>query len=135
MPTFNHTLHTLGRATEDKILPTINEYYNCDFKRNENIFDVFDFKDEENNIIVEVKGRRIKSTQYDETIITMNKVTEGLKKIDLGFQVFFVFVFIDKTLEYELTEDSEFNVKITGTNSIEHAMIPITELKELLLYT
>ena len=31
-------------------------------------------------------------------------------------------------MEIELKEDTQFKVVLTGTNSIEHALIPITDL-------
>lgn len=129
---FNKQLWELGQKIEDQTLPKINKYYNCDFKRNENdIFDIFDFKDENNKVIVEIKGRRISSTQYKETIITASKVTNGFMKIDEGYRVYFVFVFTDKVMEIELKEDVEFQCKFTGTNSIKHYLIPIDSLTEI----
>tara|TARA_R110000803_G_scaffold174809_1_gene237388 strand:+ start:557 stop:961 length:405 start_codon:yes stop_codon:yes gene_type:complete len=128
---FNKELWKIGTKIEDETLPILNKYFGCDFKRNENnIFDILDFKDDDKKIIVEVKGRRINSYQFKDTIITASKITEGLKKIDEGFKVFFVFVFIDKVMEVEL-KDQDFKVKITGTNSILHYMIPVSDLTEL----
>ena len=130
--TFNQELWELGRKIEDKTLPLINNHYNCNFERNENdIFDILDFKDEAKKKIVEIKGRRIPSTQYAETIITASKVTAGFQKIDDGYQVYFVFVFTDKIFEYELKEDTDFKCKFTGTNCIKHYLIPIDELIEI----
>jgi hypothetical protein len=129
---FNETLWKLGQKIEDDTLPLINKHYGCDFKRNENdIFDILDFKDDDTKKIVEIKGRRIPSTQYEDTIITASKVTEGFMKIDQGYRVFFVFAFTDKTMEIELKEDSEFKVRFTGTNSIKHYCIPVTDLTEI----
>ena len=130
---FNETLWKIGQKIEDDTLPLINKYYECDFKRNENdIFDILDFKDDDTKKIVEVKGRRIPSTQYADTIITASKITEGFMKIDQGYRVFFVFVFTDKTMEIELKEDQDFKVKFTGTNCIKHYCIPITDLTEII---
>ena len=130
---FNETLWKIGQKIEDDTLPLINKYYDCDFKRNENdIFDILDFKDDDKKIIVEIKGRRIPSTQYEDTIITASKVTEGFMKLDHGYRVFFVFVFTDKTMEIELKEDFNFNVKFTGTNCIKHYCIPVKELTEII---
>jgi len=130
---FNETLWKIGQKIEDDTLPLINKYYECDFKRNENdIFDILDFKDDDTKKIVEIKGRRIPSTQYADTIITASKVTEGFMKIDQGYRVFFVFAFTDKTMEIELKEDSDFKVKFTGTNCIKHYCIPITDLTEII---
>lgn len=129
---FNETLWKIGQKIEDDTLPLINKYYNCDFKRNENdIFDILDFKDDDTKKIVEIKGRRIPSTQYEDTIITASKVTEGFMKIDQGYRVFFVFAFTDKTMEIELKEDSEFKVRFTGSNCIRHHCIPISDLTEI----
>ena len=130
---FNETLWKIGQKIEDDTLPLINKYYDCNFKRNENdIFDILDFKDDDKKIIVEIKGRRIPSTQYEDTIITASKVTEGFMKLDQGYRVFFVFVFTDKTMEIELKEDFNFNVKFTGSNCIKHFCIPVKELTEII---
>lgn len=129
---FNEKLWKIGQKIENDTLPLINKYYDCDFKRNENdIFDILDFKDDEKKIIVEIKGRRIPSTQYEDTIITASKITEGFMKIDQGYRVYFVFVFTDKTMEIELKEDFDFKVKFTGTNCIKHYCIPVSDLTEI----
>jgi len=129
---FNKELWDIGRKIEDTTLPLINSHYECNFQRNENdIFDILDFKDDDKKKIVEIKGRRIASTQYAETIITASKVTAGFQKIDDGYKVFFVFVFTDKIFEYELKEDTGFKCKYTGTNCIKHYLIPIDELIEI----
>ena len=68
---FNKELWDAGRKIEDKSLPQLNKYFKTNFKRNENdIFDILDFKDEEQKIIVEVKGRFNSSDAYEDTIIT-----------------------------------------------------------------
>ena len=129
---FNKELWEIGRQIEDKTLPLINKYYKCNFERNENdIFDILDFKDDTEKKIVEIKGRRIASTEYAETIITASKVTAGFQQIDKGYKVYFVFVFTDKIFEYQLKEDSSFKCKFTGTNCIKHYLIPIDELTEI----
>ena len=87
-------------------------------------------KDENEKKIVEVKGRRIASTQYKDTIITTSKITNGFQAIDQGYKVFLVFVFTDKAMYHELKEDDSFECKLTGTNCIQHYMIPIANLKE-----
>jgi hypothetical protein len=129
---FDKELWDIGKKIEDETLPLINKYYECDFKRNENdIYDILDFKDENTKKIVEIKGRRITSTQYEDTIITASKVNEGLNKVEDGYRVFFVFVFTDKIYEMELQKDQSFKVRFTGTNCIQHYLIPIKDLKEI----
>ena len=129
---FNQEFWDIGRKIEDTTLPLINEHYECNFQRNENdIFDILDFKDDDKKKIVEIKGRRIPSTKYTDTIITASKVTAGFQKVEDGYRVFFVFVFTDKIFEFELKEDAEFKCKYTGTNCIKHYLIPIDELIEI----
>ena len=129
---FNKTLWDFGRKIEDDVLPIANKLYDCDFKRNENnIFDIIDFKDDNKKVVVEVKGRKIKSTDYTDTIITASKITEGYHLIEQGFKVFFIFVFTDKIYWYELKEDAEFDCRFTGTNCIKHYMIPVAKLQEV----
>jgi len=129
---FNAELWNLGRKIEDHTLPMINEYFDCNFQRNDNdIWDVLDFKDEDNKKIVEVKGRRINSTDYEDTIITASKVTAGYQAIEQGYQVYFVFAFMDKTMYIELKSEASFKCKFTGTNCIRHYLIPIQDLQEL----
>jgi len=129
---FNKELWEYGRKIEDEVLPIANKIFNCDFKRNENdIYDILDFKDEEQKVIVEVKGRKIPSTKYSDTIITASKITEGYHQIDQGYKVNFIFVFTDKIFQYELKEDVAFDCRFTGTNCIKHYMIPVSDLIEI----
>lgn len=128
---FNKELWTIGQKIEDEALPKLNKYFNTDLQRDENnIWEILDFRDEEEKVIVEVKGRLIPSTQYDDTIITASKVMAGHQAIDEGYKVFFLFVFTDKSMIIELKEEQSFKVRFTGTNCIKHYCIPITELKD-----
>ena len=128
---FNDTLWNAGRKIEDDALPKLNKYFKTNFQRNENdIFDILDFKDEEEKIIVEVKGRFNTSHQYEDTIITASKVMAGQQAIDEGYRVYFLFVFTDCSKIMELKTDSNFKVKFTGTNCIRHYMIPVSSLDD-----
>ena len=129
---FNKELWEYGRKIEDIALPIVNRLYECDFKRNENdIYDILDFRDEDKKKIVEVKGRRILSTKFEETIITASKITAGFMEIDDGYEVYLVFVFLDKMYRFQLLEDAAFECSYTGTNCIQHYLIPITEMTEI----
>ena len=133
---FNKELWEAGRKIEDAALPQLNKYFKTDFKRNENdIFDILDFKNTEDKIIVEVKGRRNSSDAYEDTIITASKVMAGHQAIDEGYRVYFLFVFSDCSKIMELKEDSSFKVKYTGSNCIQHYMIPVAGLDDFVPFS
>ena len=128
---FNRKLWNMGRQIEDKIKPTLDEVFNCNFERSNNIFDIFDFCDENKKILCEVKGRNIKSDKYKETIVSYNKVQEAYRKVDEGWKVYFIFVFTDKSMYVELKDDLLWEVKLTGTYGISHSLIPVSSLHPL----
>ena len=131
MPRFNYELWKAGQKVEDNLKPKIDKFFDADFKRNDDIFDVLDFHDESKKKIVEVKGRNNPSAAYDDTIITCNKITEGLMRCELGYEVYFFFVFTDKTLYLKLDpENANFSMKYTGTHNVPHNLIPIKDLIE-----
>ena len=127
---FNKQLWTLGTKIEDAILPSINTKFDADFKRDQDIFDIIDFRDGDKKLACEIKGRRNTSSQYKDTIITLNKITKGWQMIDDGWDVYLIFVFTDKTMYHKLTGDENWKVKLTGTFGIEHYLIPVSELKD-----
>ena len=128
---FNKKLWEFGQQIENEVMPKLNSLFNADFKRDADIFDILDFHDNDKKIICEIKGRKIKSDKWADTIIPMNKVWEGFKNVDTGYKVYFVFVFTDKTKYIELTEDLKYEVKMTGTHTIEHALIKVSDLLDL----
>ena len=131
MPKFNYELWKAGQKVEDNLKPKIDKFFQCDFKRNTDIFDILDFHDDTKKKIVEVKGRNSPSDQYKDTIITCGKITEGLMMMETGFEVYIFFVFTDKTLYLKLdTDNADFTMKYTGTNNIPHYLIPIADLIE-----
>tara|TARA_R110001592_G_scaffold9488_6_gene50305 strand:- start:1203 stop:1598 length:396 start_codon:yes stop_codon:yes gene_type:complete len=125
---FNKQLWDYGTKIEEQVKPLIDKKFNADFKKNDDIWDILDFHDEEKKIICEIKGRKINHNQFPSTIIPMNKVQKGFMKTDEGYKVYFIFVFKDKTMYCELNEDLNYEIKLTGTNCIEHACIPINSL-------
>ena len=131
MPKFNKVLWELGRQTEDELKPDIDKFFGCDFYRNDDKFDVLDFHDDNNKVIVEVKGRKCSSTAWKETILTVGKITEGLMEVEKGYDVYIFFVFTDKTMYIKIEQDKcNWSIKRTGTNYIPHYLIPVSDLTE-----
>ena len=131
MSKFNKVLWEIGKQTEDALKPEIDEFFDCDFYRNDDKFDILDFHDDNNKVIVEVKGRKCSSTAWKETILTVGKITEGLMEVEKGYDVYIFFVFTDKTMYIKLDPDNcDWDIKRTGTRYIPHYMIPVSELTE-----
>jgi len=129
MPKFNKVLWEIGKKTEDELKPDIDKFFGCDFYRNDDKFDVLDFHDDNNKVIVEVKGRGCRSNQWKETILTCGKITEGLMEVEKGYDVYIFFVFTDKTKYLKLeTDKCNWDIKRTGTRYIPHYLIPVDEL-------
>lgn len=129
MTSFSKKLWNIGRKIEDDIKPYLDEFLDCDFQRSDNVYDILDFHDDNRMKIVEVKGRQIRSDEWEKTIITVGKLTEGLMEIEKGYDVYYFFVFTDKTLYFKLDpEDCNFNMKYTGSMNIPHYLIPISGL-------
>ena len=127
---FNKQLWTLGTKIEDAILPSLNTKFDADFQRDDDIFDIIDFRDGDKKLACEIKGRRIPSHRYADTIITLNKITKGWQMMEDGWDVYLIFVFTDKTMYHKLTGEERWKVKLTGTFGIEHYLIPVSELKD-----
>ena len=131
MTQFNKVLWTLGRQIEYEIKPYLDNFLECEFERKDNIYDVLDFHDEDKKTIVEVKGRTCDSTAWKETIITCNKITEGLMMMETGWTIYYFFVFRDKTMYFKLDPNNcDFTMKLTGTRHIPHFLIPVDFLTE-----
>ena len=128
---FNKKLYDMGVKIEEEVKPVLNNIFDADFKKKDDMWDILDFYDENKKIICEIKGRSINHNTFDDTIIPMNKVHKSFMKVDEGYKVYFVFVFKDKTMYCEVKDDLNYNVKLTGTNYIEHACIPVSSLKDI----
>ena len=76
-------------------------------------FDPFDLIDEENQIIIECKKRNVKKNSYKTTMVGFNKYLEAQKYYNLGYQVFFVFDFIDGVYYFEF-ENQIFHPRLGG---------------------
>ena len=132
MPTFNKPLWTLGNKIEDEIKPHLEEFLGKKLFRGDDIFDIMDFKSEDNKLVVEIKGRRVKSTAFNTTIITCGKIIEAEKLMDIDeeVKVYIFFAYTDCVKYIQLPKERpDWNCKNTGTNNIPHFLIPVNELK------
>jgi hypothetical protein len=95
-----------GANKEKVILPIINQFFNFKLELQKDRYSVFDFKDDVNKIVVELKSRRLTKRKYPTTMISYNKVLKGFDYISKGYKVFIVFCFTNKLCYYQLSEDT-----------------------------
>lgn len=94
-----------GFNKEKDILPIFNTFFNCNAVIASDKYAIFDFHDEEKKIYGELKSRRVRKDKYPTIMIGYNKVKEGLKKIEDGHDVFFLWCFTNRLCYYKLTKD------------------------------
>lgn len=94
-----------GNKKENDLLMCLNNHFNVNLSKTPP-FDEFDFIDEDNKIMIELKSRRIDKDMYYDTMIGLNKVLKGKDIINDGYRVYFVFSFKDGVYYYELKKDN-----------------------------
>jgi hypothetical protein len=115
-----------------EIQPKIEQYFNKKLVKL-STFHQMDFKDNEVRYY-EVKKRNCKSTEYDDSMIGINKINfcDSQKK-----NSFFIFEFTDKMLYYEYEPKSRVKKLIggrcdRGKEELKlYAYLPISEMKEI----
>jgi len=94
----------LGFKNEDVVKPKIEKFFNKKFNTTGR-YDPFDYFDDEKKIWIELKTRRVRKRQYDDTMIDISKVEYGLNKVNEGCRAFLMWSFTDKLCYYELKKD------------------------------
>ena len=133
MSKFNKTLWTLGNKIEDEIKPHLEEFLGKELFRSDDIYDIMDFKSEDEKLVVEIKGRRVSSTDFKTTIITCGKIIEAEKLMCVNeeVKVYIFFVYTDCVKYIQLPKERpDWDCKHTGTNHIPHFLIPVNELMD-----
>jgi len=96
-----------GSANEKKLLEVFRQYFKSDtINKTTDCYDQYDYIDTKNKIIIELKSRRIRKLQYPDTMIGLNKITEGFKHIKNGYTVYLCWSYTDGLSFYELTKDT-----------------------------
>ena len=122
--------YKFGKAEERKILPDVSKYFGRDIKEYEEQYSKHDFYCDEYNY--EVKSRTNTYAKYPTTMITMDKLIDGEKKLIL------IFNFTDGIywIEYNKEQFSNyfhqpFSRAGYKWDEKEHIYIPIKDLTKL----
>lgn len=88
------------------------------------MFNSYDFVNQEIRVFVEVKEFNSYFGQYNQVLIGYNKILDGIKHMNDGYTVYFIIKFIDGTLKIlELTEDIIRSSCIKSIYEKDHLMI------------
>lgn len=99
-----------GCDREKVILPILNKHFSYELKSSDDKYSTFDFKDDINKVVVELKSRRLTKRKFPTTMMPYNKVLKGFDYIDKGYKVYFAFYFTNRLCYYELTR-AGFNMR------------------------
>tara|TARA_R110000782_G_scaffold15719_1_gene45722 strand:- start:235 stop:702 length:468 start_codon:yes stop_codon:yes gene_type:complete len=108
-----------GQTNETDTLNILQNLYNLDIHQSKEKYCNFDFYSED--MIIELKSRRISSTDYKNTMIGMKKVN---KMLENPKRAYLLFKYTDKVLGLELTEK---NIKLFEQHTVNY-FIPISLL-------
>jgi hypothetical protein len=95
-----------GLPKENEMLKYFNEYLNADLKLSDNKYSAFDYIDNDNKIIVELKSRRVKKEKYYDVLVNKSKIDYGFDMIKKGYTVYIAWAFIDQLCIYKLSKKS-----------------------------
>jgi len=93
-----------GENSEKKNINILSDFFDCELKETDGVRNAYDFIDEKQQIIIELKSRRNNIDKYPTTMVGTNKVVAGFKHIENGYKVFFAFQFIDGLFYYQLDD-------------------------------
>lgn len=102
-----------GNKKEDKLLIPLEKHFNMKLTKTSSFYE-FDYINEDEKVLIELKSRRNTKTQYHDTMVGYNKVKKGFQKIKEGYKVYFCFGFTDYTCCFELKEDSDISIRDGG---------------------
>lgn len=129
MPVFN-----IGSNSDLQSVATIkdlfNDHFGIDLKETTQ-FHLFDLKDKENKVIVEVKRRGVPLKAYPTYIMNKNKIEKGKEYIKRGYKVYFVIEYSDGIFYHNYTGETYKKVDIPRFDrgsTAECVAIPISHL-------
>ena len=109
---------SFGMRKELEVHNILKEHFNKDVKKFKEFYSVYDYyilnNEKKITDIIEVKSRRNDSKKYDTQLIGKNKVDKGMKELEKGKNVFFIFNLTDGVFKFELKKEHKFKEVICG---------------------
>lgn len=110
----------LGEKSEKEVFLVLQKLYGYEFIRTcrGHVFDFITKDDDDEcickNIIIELKTRRVKRNKYNTTIVGINKIRDAKMYYELGYDVYFLFKFIDGLFEWKYQPERRYLIKRGG---------------------
>ena len=95
-----------GNNAELSVQQKFESHFNCSLTRTRPTH-LFDFINEEEKIIIELKTRRNTKHKYDTTMVGYNKIIEAQRLKQEGWSVYFTFNFTDALCFYDYNTTDE----------------------------
>lgn len=91
--------YNYGVEKEQEVKPLLEKYFNTTLCKTENNMCCYDFENEDKNLLIELKSRRVKYNQYPTTLLCKSKL-DFAKQLNDDIDLYFVFHFTDDGLYY-----------------------------------
>ena len=134
-------LHSLdidyGLQNEKKCIKNIEAFFNQKLIKLD-YYNDFDFINSNNTIMIELKSRRCKITEYNDTMISISKINKSKKIVknkNKNIQIYFFFYYLNDDLYYWQYDDKinlriDNNCNYRGINK-QYAYIPTNLLTKI----
>lgn len=129
-----------GKNNEINSIDIISKFLNTKLNKTQNQFSTFDFTNQEKNIYVELKSRRIKHNQYPTALIGLNKI-KSCNDPNIKYYIFYKYEDGLFYIEYEeklfktFSIDNDYQIRLrkdVNYNEISKVVkIPYSYLKKV----
>jgi hypothetical protein len=124
--------YKMGKAEEVNILPILREYFGRNIKQHPERYSKYDYYDDKYQYEVKTRTNALKA--FDTTMITENKVRDGINSVNKS-HIILLFNFSDCIASIEFNEEKfksyerrPFSRAKLKEDEKEHIYIPITDL-------
>ena len=98
-----------GLENEKICFEKIQKYFKNDIIKKLDYYNNFDFSNSDNTIMIELKSRRCKITDYSDTMFPITKINKAKKLIknkDKKIEIYFFFYYLQNDLYYWKFDDN-----------------------------
>jgi len=124
------TLYEFGIEQEQLIKPLLESFFDRKLFQFFDRYSTFDLHDSKGRLLIEVKSVLHTKRKYPNTMIGYNKISEGMKLVKRGINVFLIFNYADKVCYYHLNK----GIKLSWVKKFkekDYLYIPINYLDDI----